>query len=110
MDKLKKIFKTIIGSRLLVFMVVAIIMFSLLVQRLFVLQIVKGESYKDNYTLLIERSRDVEATRGNIYDKNGVLLAYNELAYSVTIVDEGNYRSSEQNQVLNKIVDRKSVV
>ena len=85
-------------------MVVAIVMFSLLVQRLFVLQIVKGESYKDNYTLLIERSRDVEATRGNIYDKNGVLLAYNELAYSVTIVDEGNYRSSEQNQTLNKIV------
>lgn len=85
-------------------MVVAIVLFSLLIQRLFVLQIVKGESYKDNYTLLIERSREVEATRGNIYDKNGVLLAYNELAYSVTIVDEGNYRSREQNEVLNRIV------
>lgn len=87
-------------------MVVAVIMFSMLIQRLFVLQIVKGESYKDNYTLLSKRSRDVEATRGNIYDKNGILLAYNELAYSVTIVDEGNYRSIDQHKVLNEVVKK----
>ena len=37
----------------------------------------------------IERTLSKEAPRGNIYDCNGVLLAYNELAYSITISDNG---------------------
>ena len=41
----------------------------------------------------IERTLSEEATRGNIYDCNGKLLAYNELAYSVTISDSGSYRN-----------------
>ena len=41
----------------------------------------------------IERTLSEEATRGNIYDCNGQLLAYNELAYSVTISDSGSYRN-----------------
>ena len=43
--------------------------------------------------------------RGNIYDRNGNLLAYNELAYSVTIEDNGYYDSiAQQNKVLNKTI------
>lgn len=41
----------------------------------------------------IERTLSKEAPRGNIYDCNGVLLAYNELAYSVTITDNESYRN-----------------
>lgn len=43
------------------------------------------------------------STRGNIYDRNGELLAYNELAYSVTIEDNGSYDSlKEKNQSINE--------
>ena len=60
---------------------------AVLVYRLFDLQIVNGESYLDNFRLMIEKVKTLEGTRGNIYDRNGNLLAYNELAYSVTIED-----------------------
>ena len=50
------------------------------------------------------RKRSNAGTRGNIYDKNGKLLAYNELAYSVTIED--NYGDSRQNKELNKKITK----
>ena len=50
-------------------------------------------------------SHEIQRTRGNIYDRNGNLLAYNELAYSVTIEDNGSYDSiAQQNKVLNKTI------
>lgn len=61
--------------------------------RTFSLQIVNGEEYQENFVLKIERTLSENATRGNIYDCNGKLLAYNELAYSVTISDIGSYRN-----------------
>ena len=61
--------------------------------------------YVENYKLQIQKTKDVEGTRGNIYDRNGKLLAYNELAYSVTIEDNGDYDSKEQkNKELNKVI------
>mgnify|MGYP000399924546 FL=1 len=52
----------------------------------------------------------MEGTRGNIYDRNGKLLAYNELAYSVTIEDNGEYdsqkeKNKELNQVISTVID-----
>ncbi len=76
-----------------------------LVGRLFVLQIVRGEDYQSNYDLLVEKVENIEATRGSIYDRNGVLLAYNELAFAVTIEDSGTYNSdSEKNEVLSEVL------
>ena len=44
----------------------------------------------------------VPASRGCIYDCNGELLAYNELAYSITITDSATYsRTAEKNAALN---------
>ena len=59
----------------------------LLIHRIFTLQIVNGESYLENFQLKIKKERSISATRGNIYDRNGKLLAFNELAYSVTMED-----------------------
>lgn len=76
-----------------------------LVQRIFYLQIVKGQAYLDDYKLQIQKTKEIQGTRGNIYDRNGNLLAYNELAYSVTIEDNGSYDSiAQQNKVLNKTI------
>lgn len=68
--------------------------------RLFYLQIVKGAQYQQNYNLKAEKTETIPATRGNIYDRNGNLLAYNELAYAVTIEDSGTYRRTEKNPLL----------
>lgn len=69
-------------SRLAVAAVLMTVLFGVLLWRVFYLQIVKGEKYQDNYTLKIVKERTLNSTRGNIYDRNGELLAYNELAYS----------------------------
>ena len=44
----------------------------------------------------------INAARGNIYDKSGKLLAYNELAYSISINDSTTYSSTkEKNKAVN---------
>ena len=58
-----------------------------LLYRIFDLQIVNGESYLNNFKLKIKKERSIASTRGKIYDRDGEVLAYNELAYSVTIED-----------------------
>lgn len=79
------------------------VLFIVLLRRLFVFQIIEGEKYLNDFTLTIKKETVLKAARGNIYDKNGVLLAYNELAYSVTIED--NYESgSEKNKKLNDCI------
>ena len=50
-NDMKDFFKNIIFSRLFVLIILFIIMFTVLIQKLFVLQIVNGESYVDNFEL-----------------------------------------------------------
>lgn len=98
----------IIKSRLFVTVIAFCVLFAILIQRVFYLQIVKGQYYLDNYKLQIRKTREVPGTRGNIYDRNGELLAYNELAYSVTIEDNGDYSSmtlKEKNKIINETVE-----
>ena len=79
-------------------------MAAILVQRLFYLQIVRGEDYAEDYELQIQKSKEIEGTRGNIYDRNGNLLAYNELAYSVTFEYSGDYKNKELNQIVSTVI------
>ena len=100
MSKLWKRIKSgifeVVQSRIFVVIVMFCILATILVQRVFYLQIVKGQEYFDDYKLQIQKTKKVQGTRGNIYDRNGNLLAYNELAYSVTIEDTGEYDSIKQ--------------
>lgn len=97
-DGLRAFFK----SRLVIASFVMITLFAILLWRMFYLQVVSGAQYQDNYTLKIIKERTLNSTRGNIYDRNGRLLAYNELAYSITIEDSGTYSSdSAKNTALN---------
>lgn len=95
-DFLKKFF----SSRLFVFSAVMIALAIILIMRVFSLQIVNGAYYQKNFTLQIEETISINASRGNIYDCNGELLAYNELAYAVTITDVFD-NSDNKNQELN---------
>ena len=107
-DRIKEAIDYILRSRLIVLIVVFCLTSSVLVGRLFYLQIVKGEDYLENYELQIRRTKEIAATRGNIFDRNGELIAYNELAYSVTIEDRipTDTSSDKKNEILNAVLDK----
>ena len=71
--------------RIIVFYIIGAIVVTLLAIRLFSLQIFEGENWavraEDNFT----REISVPASRGIIYDRNGVVLARNIAAYNVMI-------------------------
>ena len=102
--------KRILTSRIFALAVIFVFMFAGLVVRLFDLQIVQGEEYVKKYESKILRTAYTTGTRGNIYDCNGVVLARNELAYSVTIQDVGAYSSDKAKNLmileLVRILDR----
>lgn len=98
-------FKRVIGSRLFILALAFTGMFAVLISKLFQLQIVDGEEYLKEYVQMTEKTISTPGTRGNIYDVNGNLLAYNELAYSVTLQDTGDYpKSADMNAMLLKLV------
>ena len=75
------------------------------IHKLFVLQIVNGEDYLENYTLSISKKVITTGTRGNIYDRDGEILATNRLAYSVQIEDNGSYDDTTQkNKLINETI------
>ncbi len=98
----------ILRSRLLILFVLIIGFGAALIHKVFVLQIVNGESYLEDFQMTIEKKRSIKAARGNIYDRNGNLLAYNELAYSVTIEDvheSGSTKNEELNKDILTLID-----
>ena len=106
LNEFKDFLKKMIKSRLFIIGVVIVGMFTIVINRLFILQIVNGEDYLNNFKLKIEKERTIQGTRGNIFDVNGQLLAYNELSYNVTIEDNGTYKStSEKNKYLNSMLN-----
>lgn len=108
LKQLQGIWRRIFKSRLLVLVGVFCLASSILICRLFYLQIIKGEEYAEEYVLQIRKTEEIKATRGNIYDRNGNLLAYNELAYSITIEDPISSDSpvSERNETINAILEQ----
>lgn len=102
---IKEIIISIVRSRLFILAIVFCFMFAILIQRIFQLQIVNGDTYLENFTLTIKKERTIPSTRGRIYDRNGELLAYSELAYAVAIEDNGSYvNKKDKNKKLNEII------
>lgn len=103
---LREHFWNLIKSRTFVLVLAFLVMFGILLQRVFYLQIVKGGDYQESFSLMTRREVSLASTRGNIYDRNGELLAYSELAYAVTIEDNGSYPSNKaKNAKLNQTID-----
>lgn len=93
-DRMKKTMSKAVNSRLIVLILVFVLLASLLIQRLFQLQIVNGESYQNDFSLSILKERTLKSTRGNIYDRNGKPIAWNELSNCVTFEDNGSYANT----------------
>lgn len=90
-------------SRIFILSIIVLALFSILIVRIFNLQIVNEEYYLDNFIQIAEKEVTTSGTRGLIYDRNGVLLAYNKLAYAVEIEDALE-SSDTKNEELNSII------
>ncbi len=89
--KIKRKFFSTANSRAAVLIIVMVLMGALLIQRLFQLQIVDGQSYQEDFSLSILKKRTLKSSRGNIFDRNGNPVAYNELSNCITYEDSGTY-------------------
>ncbi|MDO4318215.1 MAG: penicillin-binding transpeptidase domain-containing protein [Lachnospiraceae bacterium] len=102
-DKLR----TLSSNRLLPVGVLLGIVSVLIVTRLFHMQMVDNdvtdvESDSTSYT----RTVPVSATRGEIYDCNGVLLAYNDLQYNLEMYDSAELSTNaEKNEAIFSLIE-----
>ena len=97
----------IVTSRLTVLTIMFFFFAGVLVYRCFNLQIINGEEYLNDFILQIEKTRDITSTRGRILDRNGNVLAENELAYSVKIEDvfeSSRNKNAEVNDVVYRLI------
>lgn len=101
LDNILDWIKKVLGSRLFPISLIFIALFGILIYRLFVLQVVESDQIATENSREYTEVRERKSTRGSIYDCNGVLLAYNELSYSVTMVDTGEY---EDNAAMNDAI------
>ncbi|MEE1313076.1 MAG: penicillin-binding transpeptidase domain-containing protein [Lachnospiraceae bacterium] len=102
------------NNRPLVLVIFSFILFGMLIYRLFVLQIIEGEEHMENFTYKIQKTITKNGIRGNIYDCNGKLLAYNKLAYTVTFQNDtafetlaqenGTTENEEKNKVIYQVI------
>ena len=83
-SKFKKLFD-ILENRELVLSIFLILIAIIFIIQLFNIQIINGASYREQAENKIVRTETISASRGEIYDRNGVLLATNELTYNVEI-------------------------
>ena len=103
-DEIRDSFLNFITSRLTLLTLLFIVFGGILIHRCFSLQIVNGEKYLNDFVLSTEKTRDIASARGNIMDRNGYVLAYNELAYSVKIEDV--YENTNKNRNMNATIYR----
>ena len=107
-SSIKNFFNQLFKSRILFLAILFVCMATILLMRLFQLQIINGADSQSDYLMRVIKTRSLNSTRGNIYDRNGKLLAYNELAYGITIEDNGSYSGNGElsaTQVKNRSIN-----
>ncbi len=106
-DRIREDILNFITNRITLLTFVFLILGGILIYRCFDLQIVQGQEYLDEFILSTEKTRDISSSRGTIYDCNGVVLAYDDLAYSVKIEDvfeSGNGKNKKLNATVFQLI------
>lgn len=78
--------KTAYRKKIMVFMIVVVAIVLFLIGRLVYLMIFCSEYYGRKAEDLHERERDIKAARGEIIDRNGVLLAENKTVCTISVI------------------------
>jgi len=73
-------------KRITLFLVCLGVIFSIIVIRLFYLQILQGPYYKEKSEKNRVRILDISPVRGNILDRNGYILATNNVSFELNII------------------------
>lgn len=90
--------------RLIIIGAIFLVLILWLVADLYKIQIISSGQSAGFSDLKSKKDILLESTRGNIYDRNGKILATNRASYRITIEDSGKYDSNkEHQQSLNRI-------
>lgn len=92
--------KKLLRSRIFPITIIYLVLFGIVIHRLFVLQIVEGPTIKQNSEIKKSKPREIDSPRGNIYDRDGKLLASNSLSYSVVMTDNTSIKTNEQKNAI----------
>lgn len=85
---------------LILFVVIVTALMAVCVQLVYVM-VIRSDYYNERAQLLHERERRIKAARGNIYDRNGVLLATNKTVCTVSLVHS---QITEPEKVISMLV------
>ena len=85
MRRLLDHFLDLCKNRIFVMLCGIIVLFAIIVVRLFSLQVIHGAEYEESITASVSKELPVTAPRGNIYDRYGRPLATNTAAYCVQV-------------------------
>lgn len=83
---------------------IVVIISIVFIATLFELQIVNGEEYREKSEKRMLRTQTVIAARGEIYDRNGVILATNKLSYDVMLY-KVRVDTKQQNDGILRLVE-----
>lgn len=82
-----------------VLIVLVYVIGAILLGRLFYLQIIKGQEYRETSNTRLTRESTIKAARGNILDRNGKVLANTKTGYSIEL-----YKTKINDETLNNTI------
>lgn len=104
-DSITETIKNVVKSRFFAVILTYILLFSILIGRMFYLQIIRGETYDKEASLQKQKIKTIKSARGKIYDCNGKLLVTNEQRYSITLEDSGELKkNADKNTMIAKCI------
>lgn len=95
----KKVKKENTNIRYNILVVITYIIGTILIVRLFNLQIVNGSTYRETSNTRLSRESKIEAARGNIVDRSGNILATTTTTFNLEL-----YKTKSDDESLNKCI------
>ena len=89
-----------------IFFLGILICMCILFGRIIYLMIFRGEYYSKNARDLQERERAIKAARGNIIDRNGVVLAANESVCTISVIHNHNAQKTQKAATKQSVRDQ----
>jgi cell division protein FtsI (penicillin-binding protein 3) len=93
-------------DKIKIFTVIAIFLFLFLYGRIIYIQLIKSSSYKSYLKNQIYKSEEMRTLRGNIYDRNGLLLAFSNWRYSYFCFPKRIKTFQEKQSVLAFVINK----
>ena len=92
--------------RIVIFGVVLLLLMGLLLKSLYDLTVVQGETYSARADQEATNTIITKGRRGTIYDRNGLVLAYDETCYNVCFMRDGDKRTDYYSAVYTEALLR----